>query len=417
MRILHLHQSDDVRRAGDIVAMTRLHRALQRRGLESRMLCGLDPVDPTSRQIRRPVPVAKIEALLRLVTERLGLNDLHCFSSFGTPWNDEVKAADVLHVQSIHSNYFSYLALPMLTARKPTIFTLHDLWSFTGHCAVAYGCERWETGCGHCPHLDAHPSVRRDATRLEWTLKNWTYAHSRMTIVVPSRWLYDLASRSMLRRFPIRLVPHGVDIDVFRPLSKLECRDRLGIPRDRNVLLFSAPDVRLPWKGADLLEPSLRQLPPALRSNCSLVVLGRHAGSIAALLGIPVIDLGFVERDEEKAIAYSAADVFVSPSRAETFGLAILESLACGTPVAAFRTGGIPDLVRAGQNGWLAEGENAGDLGMAIRRLLEDRSTRETMSRAARDIVLEEFSLELQVTRHVDLYREILAQANDGRAR
>ncbi len=126
------------------------------------------------------------------------------------------------------------------------------MWSFTGHCAYSYDCDRWQTGCGKCPYPDSYPGISRDSTAWEWKLKNRTYQHSNLTIVAPSQWLAEQARKSMLGQFPIHCIPYGIDTDAYQPLDSGQCRSVLGIPLDKRVLLFGAQSLTDQRKGGDL---------------------------------------------------------------------------------------------------------------------------------------------------------------------
>jgi glycosyltransferase involved in cell wall biosynthesis len=139
-----------------------------------------------------------------------------------------------------------------------------------------------------------------------------------------------------------------------------------------------------------------------------LLLLGRGGEAISKSVSFPCISLGHVDDDRFKAIVYSAADVFVHPTRGDNFPLVLQESMACGTPLASFRVGGVPELVRPGVTGYLAEPENASDLAEGIAQLLENNSLRRSMGQQCRTIALQEYGLELQVQRYVDLYRQML---------
>jgi glycosyltransferase involved in cell wall biosynthesis len=405
MRVLHVHNHDYPSSGGAIV-MLRLHHGLKRAGLDSRILSAIKRREAgDSMAIPRS---RRLESRLGWVTSRLGLNDVHCISSFKIKGNQAYLDADILHIHGIHGGFFSYLALPSLTENKPAVFTLHDMWAFTGHCAISYDCDRWKTGCGECPYPDAPPVVQRDNTRLEWGLKDWVYSRSNLVIVTPSECITEQAKRSMLNRFPIHQIPHGVDCEVYQPLDSEQCRALLGIQPGKKVLMFASMGLHYFSKGGDLLLKALQSLPESMKAEAVLLLLGDRGEAIAETAGIQALDLGYVRNDRLKVIAYSAADLFISPSRAESFGLVLLESMACGTPVVAFGVGGVPDLVRPGISGYLAEPENAKDLCDGIVQLLEDEPLRNRMSQQCRAIALEEYPLGLQVQRHIDLYRQIL---------
>jgi len=407
MNILQIHGTDQSIGGGSI-AMLRLQEGIRRAGIRSQVLC-INPTSPDSVAF----PQVRTEGRLRAFTSRLGLNELHNLGSFKIPSLSAYHDADLFHIHCIHGGFFNYLALPVLTKRKPAIYTLHDMWPFTGHCGQSLGCERWKEGCGRCPYPEIPDPIRRDATAWEWRIKQWSYRHSNLLIVAPSKWLYGLARESMLNRFQIEHIPHGVDTDVYRPLDREMSRSALGIPSGKKVLLYVVRRMNLShktayMKGADVLVRALQMLPESLKNDTVLLLIGEGGDVIARELSMTVISLGVVSSDQLKALAYSAADVFVFPSRAENLPLVVIESMACGTPTVAFNVGGMADVVRPRLTGLLAEREDTTELSNHIVRLLEDSRLQEELRRHCREIALKEYSLELYANRHIALYRQVL---------
>ena len=402
MNVLHINQSDLI--GGASIAGYRLHKSLLAQGIESRLLVGKQKTTSDRVAVIKRNP---IEKQLNSLTWRLGLNYINCLSTFDIPKHNFYKDADVLNFHNLHSGYFNYLALPKLTQHKPAVLTLHDMWSFTGHCAYSYECDRWKSGCGKCPHPDVYPPIKLDNTRLEWQMKNWAYHRSTLTIVAPSNWLTKLASCSILNRFSIHCIPNGIDTEVYQPLDREQCRSVLNIAKKKKVLMFGADNLTDARKGGDLLLKSLASLQPSLKAQTLLLTLGNGGEAIAEKVGIQTLNLGYVTSDRLKSIAYSAADLFIFPTRADNLPLMLQESLSCGLPVISFDIGGVPDLVRPGVTGYLAVAEDIKDFSHGIIQLLEDKNLRDRMSKQCRDIALQEYSLALQAQRYIDLYRAI----------
>jgi glycosyltransferase involved in cell wall biosynthesis len=407
MKVLLIH-SGDVGRGGGQTVLNRLKQGLMKSGHQATILCKGKTQEDSVAMPRWDYP----EALVRKITQRIGLNDVHCLGSFKIKNLDSYKDADVVDLHCIHSGFFSYLALPQLTRGKPTVFTLHDMWPFTGHCHNSRDCDRWKAGCGRCPYPETSPAIRRDTSGLEWRLKKWTYERSNFSIVVPSNWLGNLVKNSILERFPIYRIPHGIDTNIYQPLDTEKCRYALDIPQDKKVVLFAADDLTLYLKGADLLRLALQNLPPSLKKQMILLIFGSKGDSFSKTIDIPARNLGYISEDRLKAVAYSAADLFVSPTRAESFGLVILESMACGTPAVSFGVGGVADLVRPNITGYLAEPENAADLAMGIETVLSDSKHLSVMGEACRRIAIEEYDVDIQVKRYTLLYDSLLRRDN-----
>jgi glycosyltransferase involved in cell wall biosynthesis len=408
MKVLHINQSDI--EGGAAIAGYRLHQGLLAAGHDSKILAGT-----TKAKSDRVATIPRNKSLERNLlrfTWRAGLPYLAHVNSFSLPNHPFFQSADILNFHNLHTGYFSYLAISKLTQLKPAILTLHDMWSFTGHCAYSNECDRWKTGCGKCPDPTSYPSSARDATAIEWKLKNHTYAKSNITVVAPSKWLADQAKDSMLSRFPIHQIPYGIDTTIYQPLDRYQCRHALGLPTDKQILLFAAANTIDLRKGGDLLWKALEALPEATKQNTLLLILGAGDTQIPNI-GIPAISMGYVESDRLKATIYSAADLFVFPTRADNLPLVLQESMACGTPMVSFKIGGVPDLVRPNITGYLAAPEDALDLRDGIVQLLNNRNLLSHMRQQCRSIALAEYSLERQCDCYIHLYESLLGEPSD----
>lgn len=413
LSVLHINTWGGI--GGAFIASDRLHHALLNAGIDSayaygRALNGSDSSLDASghyHALKREANAA--EYVLTKVSRKIGLNDITRFSTFGLPDEPFFQAASVLNFHNLHSDFFSYLALPKLTALKPAVWTLHDMWSFTGHCAYSYECDRWQIGCGQCPALGEEPQVNRDATDWEWKLKDRAYGRARIQVVAPSEWLAKQAKQSpLLQRFDVQHIPNGIDTQLYRPLDPDYCRSVLNIPTGKRVLMFAAQSLTNARKGGDLLFTALMALPPALKRNTLLLTFGSGDEKKLKSLGMETLGLGYVNSDRLKAILYSAADIFVFPTRADNLPLVLQESMACGTPMVSFDVGGVRDLVRPGITGLLAAPENTDDLSAKLVELLGADEVRAEMRRRCREIAVAEYSVELQCDRYVQLYEQLV---------
>ena len=404
MNILHINQSDIA--GGAAIAGYRLHQGLLTQGIRSKLMVG---DIKTQSELVSPVPRRpNLDGFIFRLSRKIGLNYVHVAGSFDIPKQPIYQAADILNFHNLHNGYFNYLAISHLAKHKPAIYTLHDMWSFTGHCSYSYDCERWKTGCGQCPYPNIYPEIPRDSTALEWKLKNWIYSQAKLTIVAPSRWLVEQAKSSILSRFPIYHIPYGIDTSIFKPLDAAQCRDKLGIPIGKKVLMFGAETITDRRKGGDLLLQALIGLPDSLKAEIILLTIGTGGEAIKNAIGINTLDIGYIKDDRLKAIAYSAADLFVFPTRADNLPLVLQESMACGTPMVSFDVGGVPDLVRPKVTGYLAAPEDANDLCNRIVQLLANNDLRQKMRLNCREIALKEYPLELQAQRYIQLYQQAL---------
>ena len=404
MNVLHINQSDIS--GGAAIAGYRLHKVLLAQDFDSHLLVGKTNIsNPRITSVPRK---HFLEKQLSRFTSSFGLNYINHISSFDIPKHLFYKNADILNFHNLHLDYFNYLAIPSLTKNKPAVLTLHDMWSFTGHCAYSYDCERWKNGCGKCPYPNTYPAVTTDNTSLEWKLKDWVYNHSNLNIVAPSHWMAEQARASILNRFPVHYIPNGIDTQAYQPLDSEQCRFVLGIPLDKKVLMFGAESLKDSRKGGDLLIKALSQLPESLKAETILLTLGHGSESLAQTVGMECLSLGYVSSDRLKSIAFSAADLFVFPTRADNLPLILQESMACGTPMVSFKVGGVPDLVRPGITGYLASPEDTNDFSNGIIQLLQDNDERIRMSKNCRAIAVEEYTLETQAKKYISMYQEIL---------
>lgn len=411
MRVLQVNHAD-TGGGGASVAGYRLHQALRDAGVRSTMVVGARNTNDADvaqlrswRTLRRP---------LRAVTERMGLNELDGVGAYAMVRRGDFAAADVVHYHAIHGGWFSYPAMPRATTLKPSVLTLHDLWPLTGHCSFSFECARWRHGCGSCPHPEVFPAIRRDSTAIEWRVKDRVWAACSLTVVSPSTWLADIARQSMLGRFDVEVIPHGIDTDVFAPTDPITARAALRIPLDGPVAMFAASSVADRRKGGDLVLGAVDALAPAVRKALTVILMGGHGEAMSGPLtdaGCQVADFGFVPSDRLKALLYSAADVFVFPTRADNSPLVALEALACATPVVSFDVGGVAELVRPGVTGLLAPPEDIDALSETLGVLLEDTALGAKLGRQARSMVLEEFNQPLAAGRHIELYSRLLVRS------
>jgi glycosyltransferase involved in cell wall biosynthesis len=387
--VLHISQADGG--GGSARSAYRLHSTLRELGWGSRMLVGeRGGSDPDVRLLKRNTGWRAADRACSAVLDRLDLQYVFYPSSFAVAADPWFREAAVVQLYNTHGSYFSHSALPFLSRRRPVVWRLSDQWAFTGHVAYSYDCERWRDGCGSCPYLSEYPRLRRDTTAALWRWKDRVYGRSRLTIVAPSTWLERLARESpLLRRFDVRRIPNGVDLDLYRP------RDRS--PRERPVVLFASAWLDDRRKGGHLLREALARLSDL---DFELVSAGDRA-PLGRALGV----LG----PEELARAYADADVFVLPTLAENLPNTILESLACGTPVVSFDVGGVGDAVRHLETGWLAAPGDAAALAQGLRALLTDPELRERLGRNGRALAEREWASDLEGRRFAELYEELLA--------
>src|SRR5262249_52354987 len=228
----------------------------------------------------------------------------------------------------------------------------------------------------------------------------------RLHIVTPSCWLAEEVRRSpIFRRFPVAVIPNGLDLEDFAPRDRGSARDVFGIPQRAKVVLFVADGIGISRKGFSILAQTLEKY-DARASDLFLMSLGHNKPSVQCR--IPWLHLGFVNNDRLLSMAYSAADVFVIPSLQDNLPNTVLEAMACGTPVVGFAVGGITEMVRAGITGLVVPSGDTDGFRAAILALAENDNKRREMSANCRRIAIEEYSLELQARRYSEIYKSLL---------
>lgn len=318
----------------------------------------------------------------------------------------EVREADVIHAHVLHSHFFNLTALPALARRRPVVWTLHDMWAFTGQPTFTFDCEHWQHGGCDCrPPVGVVPH-RWNNTRRLWRRKRRIYEGTPLTLVVPSRWLGEKVERSMLRDKPLHLIYNGVDTGLFRPRDRAALRARLGLPPDRRIVLFAS-------KGGKQAE--LKGLSHALRL---VEEWGGGDGVAFVFVGggpeVPgVRSLGYVRDRREMAELYAACDLYLHPSLADNCPLSVLEAMACGLPVVTFATGGIPELVGHREHGYVAAYGDGDDLAAGFGELLALPAERWTeMSHRVREHVERRFT----TGRMTDEYQALFERVLEARA-
>jgi len=292
--------------------------------------------------------------------------------------------------------------------KQPIVWTLHDMWAFTGGCHYSQDCDRYTASCGQCPQL--HSQTQWDLSGWEWQRKNKALRQSRLTIVAPSQWLAKCARTSvLLKDVTVEVIPNGLDLQQYKPIPRHLARDLLNLPQDKYLALFGAmkatSDRR---KGFHLLQPVLQGLcQSGWRDKLELVIVGSCQPTNPPEFGLTAHYLGKLTDEVSMALIYSAADVFIAPSVQDNLPNTVMEAIACGTPCVAFDIGGMPDMIEHQQNGYLAQPNQIEDLAQGVAWVLADSERYERLSFAARSKAEQEFDVHRQVKRYLKLYEEI----------
>lgn len=313
---------------------------------------------------------------------------------------------NVVHLHWVGNGF---LPIPSLeTIKAPIVWTLHDMWAFTGGCHYSGECNRYEGECGQCPQLGTRQ--KRDLSHWVWQRKAKHWADLNLTIVTPSRWLADCARASRLfQDTRIEVIPNGLDLDQYKPHNTSAARELLGLPQDRKLILAGANEgLKDTRKGVAYLKPALKGLSETWRDKADLVVFGSTKPLEAPDFGLKAHYTGHLGDDVTLALLYAAVDVFVAPSLQDNLPNTIMEALACGTPCVAFNIGGMPDMIDQHENGYLAEAFSVHDLQKGIDWVLCDDARHAKLAHHARKSVEERYKLTHIAQQYADLYAELI---------
>ncbi len=331
-------------------------------------------------RICRVVPKSIMFLQARLDKYELKIRGLHpkSYFSIGRFGNDITTHpyflwADVINIHWVNRGFLSVRNLAdIFRSGKKVVWTIHDSWAFTGGCHLPYSCKKYETMCGACPTLSSNN--QKDLSNTVFQTKQNLWQNLSATIFTPSSWLLDsVRSSSLLSHFNSRVFRNPLDSSVFRIIKQQDARLRFGLPLDKKIILFGAVSSTTDSnKGFDLLVESLNYLCeniPSFKENHIVCIFGSNA---KPLLPLDSFMMGYINKEHSMAELYSAADVFVLPSRSENLPYTIMEALSCGTPAVSFSVGGIPDLINNGINGYLAKCFDTKHLAECIKLCLDN---------------------------------------------
>ena len=350
-----------------------------------------------------------------------------------------VLQADVIHLHWTTFGMLSVSGMQQLSAlEKPIVWTMHDMWAFTGGCHYSRGCTNFETHCHHCPFLKrpaSHDLSYRVFERKKAAFANAPTSGPSLRLVSPSEWLANLARKAALtNQFETHVIPNPIDTEVFKPTDKRAIRQKLGLPLDTPLLLFGSANTADPRKGFSYFAKALQlfpvdadtdlegdktgsgvRIPPSLHHQPVVLLFGKTAPAAVAALPFQVHSLGVLTTETDIVAAYTAADALVVPSLEDNLPNTIVESLACGTPVIAFSTGGIPEMIQHQKTGYLAQTGSATELADGLNWLLtQTPEQRSELSQNARQFAEAHYAEATVAWQYQQLYREV-AQHESGK--
>lgn len=411
MRIALVHASD--LGGGAERSVVSLHRALRAAGHGSTLFVGERHTDePGIEQIPYARGVPGSRRVARALEQRFGWQDIYNPSFRALARMLEARF-DVVHFNSLwgSAGYADLAALPAITRSVPGVITLRDYWMLTGHCAVFMDCMRWQQGCGNCPDLTLQPAIPHDGTRSNWNRKHRAVAASNLHVVTISDDLRrQVESSPMFSGKPVSRIYNGIDLDVFRPLDaaqRLEQRRAMGLA-DSDVVVLLAGQTVEGWRQGIATHHAVAALNAwPSQAGARALLIGRSAGHVASMLQMPATVLPFQDAPEAMARCFQVADLTLVTSEVEAFGRIGAESQACGTPVIAFDSGGIPEVVRDGIGGLVVPCRDTDALTAALARMLCDAGLRQRMAEGGLAHARANFDQNGVTEQYLALYRSV----------
>lgn len=385
MKVVHV-STEDIN-GGAAIAAHRLHLAMLKKGMNSKMLVMSKMSDELNIDAANSGKLEKyFFSSFRKLREKLIFKKYKnkkksvVFSSgkYGIDISDHpyVKEADLIHLHWISGAYISLDGLRKLgKLNKKIVWTFHDMWAFTGGCHYSNQCDKYEKQCGDCPSLESNKE--EDITRKIWLKKYKVFNELDITIITCSKWLREcVKNSSLLKNKKVIVIPNILDSRIFKPIDKNIAKEILNLDKCKKYICFGAINSTSdPRKGYKYLKKSLEKLSKGNledKKNIEILVFGSSHSKEIEKLPFKTNFLGRIYDEHTLAIVYNSADIFVGPSLEEAFGQTFNEAIFCGIPAIAFSKTGTEDIIEHKKNGYLAEYKNSNDLAVGIQWTLEN---------------------------------------------
>ncbi len=324
--------------------------------------------------------------------------------------NKIIKDADILHLHWINRGFLSIKNIKSLfRLNKPVVWTLHDMWTFTGGCHYAGDCDHFLNHCGDCKFL-RNPG-KYDLSRKGWIKKQEVYQQNeKLVFVACSQWLANVAkTSSLLKNFRVEAIPNPINTELYKPLDKIAIRKKWNIVPDVKIILFGAANINDKRKGIIYLLEALEIIKKTgTDSNIQMLLFGKNKALDVSTLPFPTKSLSIIHNENDLVEIYNLADVFVLPSLEDNLPNMVMEALSCAVPVVAFDQGGIPEMLHHQQNGYIAQYQSAADLATGIQWILNEES--DELKHNARQKVLNDYSEKVVAEKYTKLYQSLFEE-------
>jgi len=399
MNILQINTQD--KKGGTAKVAYSLEAELKKKGHTTSMFVGRKYSDDNN--IKLLNNTRSVSGKIRIKLAYWLANDIDIFPSDHILQTPEFQNADIVHCHNLHSHYFNLSTLQKISQLKPVVWTFHDMWPLTAHCAHAFDGKLKENGFFTCPDLGIYPPIAWHNEKYLEKKKAEIYNNSNFQIITPSKWLAEKVSQSALKNKPLSVIYNGINTNIFKPLrsniNKLKAD--LNLPLDKKIILSVVKKRDDQWKGWRFITDMIEHFRGS--KDIIFINIGRIAGNGNNLIGLPPIS------DEQKlAKYYSAADVLLYPSIADNCPLVVLEAMACGLPIVSFNTGGIPELIEHKINGYIVQYQSSDDLQVGVEYLLNlPLPKKEQMRQRSVNKIGADFTLQKMAEKYLGIYQSL----------
>lgn len=315
----------------------------------------------------------------------------------------------LVHLHNPHGNFLGIGDIKKIADICPVVWTLHDFWAVTGHCASPTNCpDKWKDGCKSCEQLQNYPPLRKDISQRLLLKKKQAFHHENIYLTVPSHWMQIQVQQSHMKEQECVCIPNSLNPDDWTVFSKETLRQKYAVPANKRILAFVAADPEKPLKGMSLLIKSLQLLSHPEKYH--LLIAGQK-NDIETILqsGFSVQHFGYLTNQTQMNEFYALADILVNPSVYETFGLVNIEAMASGTPVIAFSVCAMPEIITP-QTGWCVPSTDETILAETIEHAFSDSNKLKEKGPKAREHVAQHFSEEKMLGSYEALYKKATAE-------
>lgn len=342
------------------------------------------------------------------ITQRLGLQEIIPWEYFVLRFANGIMDYDLVHFHDL-SSAISPLTVRLVAQQIPTVWTFHDYAAFTGGCIFPLGCAKYRSGCGECPQLHLWPLSRSrgiDFTKVLLRLKRRMFRQKKIHVIAPCEWMANTARNSGTAFEHLTVIPYGIDTTLYLPLDKTAIRQELGLQTKKPIVLLSAGDITDKRKGTIQAIEALQKAYPQI--DPLVLVVGKMGSESRRMFGaIEVFETGYLTDDKKKADFFAAADVFLFCPLDDNLPLTILETMATGTPMVGYATGGIPEAVQHGKTGFLAPKGDVQAVVAGLQIALRENRIAE-WAVAGRKRVESQYTHEQFILNHINLYKLLL---------